>query len=187
MQLSDKCTWACIILFPVLLLLIFANVLLFDIPTYRSLLEPDAVNATVSLLQYFDSVRPLPGLFDSREAAHLVDVKYVVNGVQLLLLVIFIVFLWLFQYAQMEQVFTRGALLLLAAAFLLWMLPFDALFTKFHEALFAPGTWVFPQESALIRMYPFAFFQAFFAKIVLHAALVGSIFGLWGLVRQKPR
>jgi integral membrane protein (TIGR01906 family) len=62
----------------------------------------------------------------------------------------------------------------------------DAAFTLFHELLFPPGTWTFPADSNLIRLYPpgFWFDAAMVAgALILTLAAVLSYAG-WRRIRE---
>jgi len=50
-----------------------------------------------------------------------------------------------------------GAFALLAAA--IAVVDFDAFFAAFHGLFFAPGTWTFPADSVLIRLFPEPFWS----------------------------
>lgn len=184
-RLSDKPARAAAILFPFVLISLFANALVFDVQTHKSLLAPGAVPVTLQLLDYFRGYSPMPGIFDESERSHLEDVRQVVKWLGRLSLVLLVAFLALLSRADASRVFTRGFLLLLALAALLLIAPFDIVFEKFHGLLFAPGTWVFPAESTLIRMYPYEFFQQFFTTIMEHALLFGAVLALWAKARHR--
>ncbi len=62
----------------------------------------------------------------------------------------------------------------------------DAAFTLFHELLFPPGTWSFPPDSTMIRLYPPGFwFDAAMiaAALVIATAAVLSYAG-WRRIRE---
>ena len=53
------------------------------------------------------------------------------------------------------------------------VLDFDTFFSAFHGLFFEPGTWTFPSDSVLIRLFPEAFWiaaGASWATLVLVAA-----------------
>lgn len=66
----------------------------------------------------------------------------------------------------------RLGLGLMAAAGALIALAWDRLFTAFHAVLFAPGTWRFPVDSGLIRLFPDWFWQR--SAIVLAGLLLAQ-------------
>lgn len=178
MRPSAKLTWLAAILFPVVMLLLFANALLFDTQTYQSLLQPGAYTTTLQVLNYFNDKAPVPSVFNAAEQSHLADVKRVIRGVVSSSLVLFIVFLALLSFSDQRKALTRGFWLLLIIALLLAFTPFDAVFTRFHELFFPQGNWMFASDSMLILLYPASFFQAFFAHLLALALVFSSILAL---------
>ena len=61
---------------------------------------------------------------------------------------------------------------------------FDAFFTAFHGLFFAAGTWTFPADSLLIRLFPEPFWEASGAA---WAALVLAGAGLLALAARLLR
>ncbi len=180
MQPSAKLTLLGVILFPIVLLLLFANALLFDPTIYHALLAPEAVPVTLQLLDYFNSKTEVPAVFNEREQLHLADVKRVIRAVHVLSFALFIILLMLLSHADPSRVFSRGFIFLLVLLGVLAILPFNLVFEHFHQFAFEPGSWIFPAESMLIRLYPVAFFRTFFHAIVTFAVVFGAILGLWG-------
>lgn len=76
------------------------------------------------------------------------------------------------------------AFLVLAGA--VGLTDFDALFVRFHGLFFAEGTWVFPADSVLIRVFPEPFWIASGAAWALLTALVGVAYLVagWGASRR---
>ncbi|MGH2488756.1 MAG: DUF1461 domain-containing protein [Candidatus Limnocylindria bacterium] len=66
------------------------------------------------------------------------------------------------------------------------VLAWDAAFTLFHELLFPPGTWTFPADSNLIRLYPPGFwFDATMVAAGLILALAATLsYAGWRLIRE---
>ena len=180
MRPSDKLTWIGVILFPLVLLLLFANALIFDPQTYATLLSPDAVPATLQLLEHYRDAASMPELFTELEKSHLNDVRLVIRTLGWLAFALLVAFLAVLPFADPARVFVRGFLLLLALVILASIIPFDALFDRFHVVVFPQGNWMFPLDSTLIRMYPFTFFQAFFSLILEMALVFSAVFALFG-------
>jgi len=68
-----------------------------------------------------------------------------------------------------------GGLALIAGA-----LDFDAFFAAFHSLFFAPGTWTFPADALLIRVFPLPFWISagvLWAAFVLAAAVALIVIG----------
>jgi len=187
---ENNCAWIAAILFPVLMLLLFANALIFDGQTHRALLAPDAVEPTLQLLDYFRGDAPVPAIFNAQEQAHLADVKNVVNALQYGSYVLFVVFLALLWFADQRKAIAYGFFILLFLVVLLAVLPFDSVFDAVHRALFAEGTWIFPSDSTLIQLYPFSFFQNFFKEIVIKTLVFSAALALTEIrssARQYPQ
>jgi hypothetical protein len=70
-----------------------------------------------------------------------------------------------------------GAVLVVAPALamLAGLADFDALFARFHDLFFAPGTWMFPADALLIRVFPAAFWVASGAVWGLLVAVCGVV------------
>lgn len=187
MQPSAKYSWLAAVLFPFVMLLLFANALLSDTQTYERLLAPEAVPVTLELLRYFDGEVAIPAVFNAAEASHLADVKQTINAVRTLAWALLIVFLALLAFARADAgfAFSRGFGLLLLLIGVLAVVPFDLLFTRFHEILFAPGTWVFPADSTIIGLYPFAFFQAFFRELLTLSVVFSAALATISLVQNN--
>jgi len=56
------------------------------------------------------------------------------------------------------------------------------MFGYFHKVFFSEGTWVFPEGSMLIMMYPYGFFQAFFTYVVSTTLVFSSVFALFAYI-----
>lgn len=185
MRPSDKASWLAALVFPFLMLLLFANALIFDVQTQSALLAPESVATTVQVLAFFQGKAGVPAVFNAQEAAHLADVKRVMSALSYASFVLFAFFLFLLGRSDVSKVFARGFGILLIIAGVLALVPFDAFFAQFHELFFAEGTWVFAQESALIQLYPFAYFQAFFVHIVALATVFSAAVAAISLVQNN--
>jgi integral membrane protein (TIGR01906 family) len=106
--------------------------------------------------------------FDRSASEHLVDVRNVMVPARTLTLVAsVIVILWLALRHRDKLLVAsalRGAaaavLVTFAVAGLVGLADFDAFFTWFHGLFFAEGTWMFPAEALLIRIFPLPFWMA---------------------------
>jgi len=171
--------WLCAIIFPTVMLLLFANALIFDEPTYREILSAEAMPVTTQLLAYYQDDAGLPDVFNEAEKAHLDDVKSVIKLEQAIMIILLAVFLVLLPRTNLRFVFTRGFLLLFILVLLLPLIPFDTIFTRFHEMFFEPGTWMFSAESTLIRFYPEMLFQEIFTKILVMSVVFSAVLALF--------
>ncbi|MGH2463789.1 MAG: DUF1461 domain-containing protein [Candidatus Limnocylindria bacterium] len=66
------------------------------------------------------------------------------------------------------------------------VLAWDSAFTLFHELLFPPGTWTFPPDSNLIRLYPpeFWFYAAMVAGFLILASAAALSYAGWRRIRE---
>jgi hypothetical protein len=132
-----------------------------------------------------------PG-FDEAARSHLTDVARVISGARLLTgLVGGALTVWLLAEVirrrtnAVAQGLRMGAYLsagFMAVAALVGLTSFDWLFTAFHDVFFAPGTWTFPSDSLLIRLFPEPFWTtaaASWAALVLLSALLLWLSALW--------
>jgi integral membrane protein (TIGR01906 family) len=100
-------------------------------------------------------------------ASHMRDVRYVLQGVQIAVLVVTILLAVVLIFpgrrrgraAMGNGLFLGGvAAIVVALLFaLIGGINFDALFTAMHRVFFAEGSWTFAEDSLLICAYPLAF------------------------------
>jgi integral membrane protein (TIGR01906 family) len=152
----------------------------------------DSVN--LELLDYFrnDECYCTIDFFTFEEQTHLYDVKKAVVGNSSLaftasvLALLFIILALFIDYKSLIKKFPviliSGGIFTVLVSLLLILLSkfnFNFVFTYFHELLFEQGTWLFPAESNLIGMYPFAFFYDVFREVffntMIHAFALASI------------
>jgi hypothetical protein len=106
--------------------------------------------------------------FDEQAVSHLVDVRDVLIPARLLTFALLAAAgLWGVlrgRSASGRRVVgsaCRGAAAALAGgaalAVVVGAVDFDALFSWFHSLFFAPGTWMFPEDALLIRVFPLPF------------------------------
>ncbi|GAB4277867.1 MAG: hypothetical protein Kow0056_09760 [Coriobacteriia bacterium] len=130
--------------------------------------------------------------FDETARAHLLDVRRVLLGVRravgvsALMLAAWIG--WSLARKRWEPLargiraggWTTLALVSLLALFVAF--GFDSAFVAMHEALFPAGTWLFPEGSLLITLFPRAFWVVM-AALCVGVALVGglslAVTGVW--------
>ncbi|WP_251213289.1 DUF1461 domain-containing protein [Adlercreutzia murintestinalis] len=129
----------------------------------------EAANTPYAALEGEQLISQAPDAYtlDADALAHLDDVYEVVSrftmpllGVALISAFCLMALLRMFGYRPVgvALVGAGGAVLVLFAALGIWAsIGFDGLFTNIHTLFFADGSWVFPADSLLIRMYPHAF------------------------------
>jgi len=127
----------------------------------------DKAEINHQLIQHFLGKDNMPSVFNEKEAAHMGDVKTVLQHMGLFFLLFFILGLYfaLSLDNPLDGVF-KGSLAVLIFILILGILPFGFLFAQFHEIFFQQGTWVFSDGSFIIALYPYAFFNDMFYNLV---------------------
>ena len=127
----------------------------------------DKAEINHQLIQHFLGKDNMPSVFNEKEAAHMGDVKTVLQHMGLFFLLFFILGLYfaLSLDNPLDGLF-KGSLAVLIFILILGILPFGFLFAQFHEIFFQPGTWVFSDGSFIITLYPHAFFNDMFYNLV---------------------
>ncbi len=130
--------------------------------------------------------------FDVASVNHLMDVRAVISAARLasgagaLLLAVYLaVCIARSRFSRLRSGMYAGAWALVAAvglAAVAGLLDFDTLFAYFHSLFFASGTWTFPSDSMLIRLFPESFWMASGAS---WAALVLLFAGLLALAGKR--
>jgi len=158
------------ILVPLFCVLLSFFVLITDSNFTNNLLENnDAKEPTKQLIKHFFFLEPMPQIFDAQEQSHLNDVSVLIR----IALIVFAIICGLLLYLKPNaRTIYYGAGLLTAVLLLLALLPFDKLFTSFHQVFFPQGNWQFALDSTLIQFYPFTFFMKYAAFIAIYSLLI---------------
>jgi integral membrane protein (TIGR01906 family) len=124
-------------------------------------------------------------IFNERELEHMEDVKVVVTGMRIALLVSIVVLLiitllavragWLPQVMKAYYQGGWAAIGLIVAIIFFVALNFDLLFTWFHRVFFEEGTWQFFTSDTLIRLFPIRFWRDAFIFVGLQSLVYGGI------------
>lgn len=132
-------------------------------------------------------------LFNDRELSHMVDVKAVVSGMRIALIVAILgiaVLGYIMIRAdagdQFRTAVYRGSWALIGiivGILILLAINFNQLFTWFHQLFFMSGTWVFYTSDTLIRLFPMRFWQDAFIFVGGFSLLLGLIL----LILTRPR
>ncbi|MBI2142386.1 DUF1461 domain-containing protein [Candidatus Woesearchaeota archaeon] len=154
-------------------------------------LFPDADELNKGLLDYYKGEKnSIDGsVFNEREKAHLADVKSVIKkaesymlslaiaGVSLLLIVSAMVRnkKRALSHAVKVLLLSSAAVITVSAILFIASSAFPQMFETFHKQFFAPGTYVFEESDALIRLYPRQFFYDFAYTTVLNSAITAAI------------
>jgi len=162
-----------IIIFPLFCLLLSFFVLATDPVFSYSLLErEDSIEPTKQLFEYFFWHAEMPNVFNAEEQKHLQDVKLVINIALVLLILLAIA---LFYIHDWKTSVTHGTLLLFIVLILAVILPFDILFTAFHNIAFPQGGWRFAADSMLINFYPINFFINYAVALAINSLVAALI------------
>jgi integral membrane protein (TIGR01906 family) len=136
------------------------------LPTEDALHLANTARAYVADLTYDDLPPAWKGqvAFEPEAVSHLADVRgaidagHVASGVAALALAAWVTFcIARKRWGALRSAMRWGAILtlgLVAAAGLAGLADFESLFVRFHGVLFEPGTWMFPPDSMLIRLFP---------------------------------
>ncbi|MCK8115146.1 lipoprotein intramolecular transacylase Lit [Anaerosoma tenue] len=132
--------------------------------------------------------------FDEAAVAHLVDVRDVIVPARTITLVLVVTLaVWVVMRLRttpgrrsVRRAATLAAMALATAVLLAALVgatDFGVLFTRFHELFFAEGTWVFPQDALLIRVFPLPFWGW---SAVVWGGLIGlCATALWAFGRRS--
>ncbi len=193
--------WLVVLLIPFMLTLLTIRFLIsWDSPSYPefeySRIDPDRfgfsdderLGLATATLEYLRDYRPaeeaiilleelrIPGsndpLYNQREIGHMIDVKKLVDSLNILMWAISILvtlglgFLLLPRYSRFEgfKAIYNGGLLtvsILLVMLILIVAAWGLVFTQFHELLFPPDTWTFYYSDSLIRLFPEQFWFDF--------------------------
>ena len=185
-----------IIIFPLVIILGNFKLLITDFSFYQSLYNKTGVyrdfgdkkvvdGATNNLFGYFWGKNMLDANFYSSQAiSHLKDVRDLLiftNGLFYISLFVVISF-FIFLLVKKQKKIILKSLLLGSIATIIFIIflglglanAFDAVFLKFHQALFANTLWLFPSGDNLIRLFPQQFFVDFANKLAVN--IFGSAF-----------
>ncbi|RMD58438.1 DUF1461 domain-containing protein [Candidatus Woesearchaeota archaeon] len=164
--------WAYSLSFAIFCLLLSLFVLVSDPFFTQEVLKltspPKSAGPTAQLFDYFFGLAPIPSVFNEREVSHLRDVR---NLLWLSFFVLIFAFILSFSgiLAYGRVVVRNGFLILLGAAILGLIVPFNSLFWYFHLVFFPQGNWIFPANSTLITFYPSDFFLMYSIAILVCA------------------
>lgn len=115
--------------------------------------------------------------YSESEFSHLVDVKELMQGFDILFYLLLLFCTLTLTYYKRKQenlkkILYYGGILTLSLAgviLILVIVNFNFAFTFFHSILFPQGNWLFPENSLLIQIFPIGFFVAVSVKIFLLA------------------
>jgi integral membrane protein (TIGR01906 family) len=134
--------------------------------------------------------------FTPDAVSHMKDVRYVIEGVQILTLVLVVLLVAVSVLAARARGLlsvasglffggigaVAGTLVLVIAG----ALNFDALFTAMHEVFFADGTWTFAADSLLICAYPEAYWLGMAITWAVVLVLLSILVSTVGFFLRRP-
>jgi integral membrane protein (TIGR01906 family) len=168
------------------------------VPASSGLSVADTVHLSGAVRELVSDTKydPLPSTwkgqpaFDAAAVSHLRDVRSVISGARLatgaaaLLLAAYVSVCLAWHRSDRLRVGMLAAAWALVVAVVLAagaaFADFEALFASFHSLFFASGTWTFPADSMLIRLFPEPFWiasGACWAALVLVAAALLTLVG----------
>ncbi len=129
-------------------------------------------------------------MYTADEAAHMADVRVVLYGFLALAVLSAAVLVGALRHGRADasrwSAVARGAVFLVVVLIVLGVigaLAFGVAFELFHQILFPGGNWAFPADSNLIRLYPYAFWQASAAALGVLAIVLAAI--TWFFARGR--
>lgn len=168
-----------------------------DVPASSGLSATEVVRLSGSVRALVADVEydPLPATWEGRPAfdgaavSHLLDVRTVIiaarsaTGAAALLLAVYVSAVIATHRLGRLRAGLRAAAGMLVGAVVLALFAafadFEWLFTRFHALFFTSGTWMFPADSMLIRLFPERFWVAsgacWAALVLLSAALLAVV------------
>lgn len=185
-----------IAVFPLIIYLLGASALLYNINFYNSLFEKTNVDfekaqlLTKELFAYFrsnDASIPSIIYLTENENSHIRDVKFVINFVFDLFYILILLFaVCLLKLKDRQKIFLYGCIFSIVLPLVLLLFSFGSSFTVFHEIFFPQGNWEFPPTAMLVNIYTFDFFKSFAIQILINGEFI-SFFVLFLLfaVRLK--
>ena len=187
-----------VVCLPIIIIIASANSVIFSDSTYSTAKEIELKKETINnILNYFknDQEFLIQPEFTQREVTHMADVKKVIKNMNSLLFFCVVISTISLIYAStrlnikdfkkfISKYLKIGSTITIIIILILFFsaLNFDFTFNLFHSLLFQQGTWLFPENSMLIQLFPITFFQqitfGIFSRIFIFAIvlLVGAFY-----------
>ena len=148
----------------IFLVLFVALIWIFIAGFHQPLYDVDSIilQKTLGFFQYGE----IPDDYNKEEANHLQDVKELLQWLFVLMILSAV---YVFAYPISAETARKAGLrlMIIAAVFVLALLFFNWSFTIFHRIFFTGDTWLFPQGSLILKMFPFIYFQKALGLIVI--------------------
>jgi integral membrane protein (TIGR01906 family) len=162
--------------------------LLWAEPSIKYLVNSEDISYLANLT--FEDGEPI---FNERELSHMEDVKAVVTGMRVALVVVLVILLLITIIAvrsgwkgMLVEAFFRGGWVVIGLIFAIILfvaLNFNTLFTWFHHVFFESGTWQFYTSDTLIRLFPMRFWRDAFLLVGIQSFVIGGL--VMFLAREK--
>jgi len=144
-------------------------VLLTDSNFTNNLLKNnEAKEPTKQLVRNFFFMAPMPQVFNEQESAHMTDVAWLIR---LGLVILIFATILLLALKPTARTIYYGAGILTALLLILAIIPFETVFTKFHQVFFPQGNWQFSSDSTIIQYYSYDFFYKYAVFIGVYSLL----------------
>jgi len=155
-----------------------------------------------SYVRYADKSISSVAFFKPEEINHLDDVRrllskifimYYTSIILLIILTILLIEKNIFNFIKnISYSFIISSTAVMVVMIILYLLSenFWRLFENFHLMFFPQGNYTFPENSLIITLFPFGFFNDFFVKLVTCSSILSIIFlilGIIGINLQKIR
>ena len=164
--------------------------LLWSEPSIKYLVNSEEISYLADLT--FENGEPI---FNERELSHMEDVKAVVTGMRVALVVALVILLLITIIAvrsgwteMLVKAFFKGGwvvLGLIITIILFVALNFNTLFTWFHHIFFESGTWQFYTSDTLIRLFPMRFWRDAFLLVGIQSIVIGGMVMLFAREKKK--
>lgn len=134
----------------------------------------------------------IPGFknfFNEREIKHMDDVKRIFKWVKIISFLSLIIFLIFLKAESLPSILMYSLTLTILLILIFLIVPFDLLFTKFHEVLFNNELWLLnPETDRLIVLLPERFFIDATKGIILSTMFtLGSLLAIFKLIERKKK
>lgn len=177
-----KVKYFLLFLIPAFIILLNLHLLIFNYNLYK--FENKDVNE--NLLNYLNNKEELNFNYTGIELIHLQDVKSLIKILGMIVYVIgfLLLLILIFNKEEINNILIISGLITIGVIFILFLLNFSFLFTKFHEILFTNNYWLLNENSLLIKTYPLEFFINFFKRLILNITITSIILIVIGLLKN---
>ena len=151
---------------------------------FLSLTEPSTHQQVLAVRTFVTGGDTSLDFLSERASVHLEDVRQIFFTIRLLFFVSLVALLFLLPFYLKQHSFRK----LVQHSFFvsvginifafLALLQFALSFSAIHQFLFEQGSWIFSPNSAIIKLFPFSFFEAFMRHLLTLFFLEALVLGL---------